>query len=165
MKIDDFFQSKLFQGIILGIAGLIILGFVFGIGVLVGTRRADFSFRWAEQYHRNFAGPKGGFLGEIIGPDKEFTSANGCFGEIIKIDNNILIVKDINNVEKNILVGEKTTIVFQRKNIKLSDIKIGDRVVIIGSANDEGQIEAALIRVIPPPPVSIINPRKPIRTN
>jgi hypothetical protein len=32
------------------------------------------------------------------------------------------------------------------KNIKLSDLKICDIIVIIGSPNDKGQIEAKLIR-------------------
>jgi hypothetical protein len=36
------------------------------------------------------------------------------------------------------------------KNIKLADLKIGDIIVIIGSPNDKGQIEAKIIRVFPP---------------
>ena len=46
---EDIFQSKLFKGIVLGIAGFIILVFVFGLGVFVGAKRADFSFQWADE--------------------------------------------------------------------------------------------------------------------
>ncbi|MGD0577282.1 MAG: hypothetical protein ABSA74_04360, partial [Candidatus Staskawiczbacteria bacterium] len=82
----DFFQSKLFKGIILGVAGLVVLVFVFCLGVFVGTKRADFSFRWADEYHRNFGGPQGGFFGDFIGMDREFTNSNGSFGQIISIN-------------------------------------------------------------------------------
>jgi len=36
----------------------------------------------------------------------------------------------------------------------LSDLKIDDYVVVIGEPNAVGQIEAKLIRILPPPPVS-----------
>ena len=83
MNTNNIFESKLFKAIIISVAGLIILVFVFGLGILVGTKRADFSFRWAEEYHRNFGGPQGGFFGDMMGQD--FTNANGVFGQIIKI--------------------------------------------------------------------------------
>jgi hypothetical protein len=150
----DIFESKLFRGIILGIAGLIILVFVFGLGVFVGMKRADFSFRWADEYHRNFGGPKGGFFGDFMGMNNEFANANGSFGQIINIDTstNTLTIKDVSNVEKNILVNDKTAIIYQRKNIKLPDLKINDSVVVIGEPNNSGQIQAELIRVMPSPP-------------
>ena len=154
MKIDNFFQSKTFKWIIIGTACIILLGFVFNLGVFVGAKRADFSFRWAEEYHRNFGGPQGGFFGNFMGSDREFANANGSFGQIIKIDNNILTVKDNDgdNTEKTILVGDKTIIILQRKNIKLSDLKIGDNIVVVGEPNNDGQIQAELIRVMPPMP-------------
>lgn len=155
MNTEDFFQSKAFKGIILAIAGLIILVFVFGMGVFVGMKRANFSFKWADQYHRNFGGPQNGFFGDFMGMDREFSNANGSFGQIIKIDpaGQTLTIKDVSNVEKNILLNNKTTIVFQRKNMKLSDLKLNDNVVVIGEPNSSGQIIAELIRVMPQPPV------------
>lgn len=147
MDTDKLFQSKLFKGIVLGIAGLIILVFVFGLGVFVGTKKADFAFRWADEYHRNFGGPQGGFFGDMMGQD--YTAANGVFGQIIKIDGQTLTIKGKDNVEKSILVSDKTSIVSQRKNIKLSDLKIDDNVVVIGDPNNNGQIQAELIRVMP----------------
>jgi hypothetical protein len=154
MESKDFFQSKLFKGTILSIAGLIILVFVFGLGVFVGSERANFSFRWAEEYHRNFGGPQGGLFGNFMGSDREFANANGSFGQIIKIDAaaNTLTIKDASNIEKNILVSDKTTIIYQRKNIKLSDLKLNDSVVVIGEPNNSGQIAAELIRTLPQMP-------------
>lgn len=147
----DFFQSKTLKWIILAIGALVVLVFVFCIGVFVGTERADFSFEWADQYHRNFAGPQGGFFGDFMGMDRQFTNANGIFGQIIAINNDVLTVKDNDgdNTEKNILANNKTTIILQKKNIKLSDLKIDDNIVVIGEPDNTGEIQAKLIRVMP----------------
>ena len=58
-------------------------------------------------------------------------------------------VKVYGNVEKNILTSARTSIVFQRKNIKILDLKLGDSVVVIGEPDNSGQIMAELIRVMP----------------
>lgn len=148
---ENFFQSKIFRTIILSIAGLVVLIFVFGFGVYVGIQRTDFSFKWAEDYHRNFAGPKMGFFGDFTNMENQFPNPNGVFGQIININGNTLTVKetDGDNTEKTILVGDKTTIIMQRKNIKLFDLKVDDKIVVIGNPNGSGQILAQLIRVIP----------------
>jgi hypothetical protein len=150
----DIFQSKIFKWIILGTAGFVVLVSVFGIGVFVGGRRASFAFKWAEEYHRNFGGPQDGFFGNFIGMDREFLNANGSFGQIIKIDENegSLTIKDVTNVEKEILTSDRTSIVFQRDNLKISELKIGDSVVVIGEPTNSGQITAELIRVMPTKP-------------
>lgn len=140
--------------IILSVAGLVIICFIFGLGIYVGMERADYSFRWAEEYHRNFAGPRQGFFGDFINMGNQFSNSNGVFGKIITISGNTLTVKDNDgdNTEKTILVGDKSTIIMQRKNLKLTDLKVGDNVVVIGSPNSSGQIQAQLIRVMPEPP-------------
>jgi len=150
MEKNNIFESKVFKTVVLSIAVLIILAFVFGLGVFVGTKKADFSFRWADEYHRNFGGPQGGFFGDFMG--NEFTNGNGIYGQIITINGQILTIKGRDNVEKNILVSDKTTIIYQRKNIKLSDLKINNNVVVIGEPDNSGQIQAELIRVMPAPP-------------
>ena len=59
---------------------------------------------------------------------------------------------DGDNTEKTILVSDKTTIIYQRKNIKLSDLKVDDNIVVVGEPNNSGQITAELIRVMSNPP-------------
>jgi hypothetical protein len=146
-------ESKSFKIAILSVAGVIVLVFVFGLGVFVGTKRADFSFQWAEAYHRNFGGPQGGFVGNMMG--REFTDANGVFGQIIKIDGQELTIKGRDGVEKIIITDADATIRFQAQNKKISDLKIGDNVVVIGQPNSSGQIEAQLIRIMPAPQTSL----------
>jgi hypothetical protein len=147
-------KHDILKWIIVGLLSIVVLVLVFGLGVFVGEKKAKFSYLWAENYHRMFAGPKAGFLGNLrmppFPPFEEFIEGHGTFGEIIKIEGNNLVVKGRGNVEKVIVVTEKTVIKSGREDIKFSDLKIGDMIVIIGSPNDKGQIEAKLIRVFPP---------------
>jgi hypothetical protein len=139
--------------IIIGLAGFVVVGLIFGAGMFVGEMKARFSYRWAENYHKMFAGPRAGFFGDWrqLPPfPGDFLESHGTFGEIIKIEGNNLVVKGRENIEKIILVQENTSIKSGFKDIKISDLKVGDMIVIIGSPNEQGQIEAKLIRVFPP---------------
>lgn len=152
MDINKFFQSKAFKGVICGIAAFLILLFVLKVGMVIGTKKADFSCRWSDNYHRNFGGPKGGFLGGF--GDNDFMDANGTFGQIIKIDGSTFVIKSRDNVEKIIQIKDNTVINRLKETVKPADLKNDDYVVVIGEPNDAGQIEARLIRVLPPPPPS-----------
>lgn len=137
--------------VITGVLAVAVVVLAFGAGIWVGQERARFSFRWAEDYHRNFGGPKNGFFGNF--PGEEFTGGHGIFGSIIKIDGNTLIVKDQRNTENTVNVFDNTIIVDRTKNLKLSDLKVDQNIVVIGSPNSESQIDAKLIRILPPPPI------------
>jgi hypothetical protein len=146
-------NRDILKGVIIGLAVFVVIVLIFGAGMFVGGMKARFSYRWAEQYHKNFAGPQGGFLGNWRNPPPfpgDFIESHGTFGEIIKIDGNTLVVKGRENIEKIVLVQENTSIKSGFKDIKISDLKVGDMIVIIGSPNEQGQIEAKLIRVFPP---------------
>lgn len=150
MDINKIFQSKIFQGVIIGLAALVVILFIFKAGMTVGIKKADFSCRWSDNYHQNFGGPKGGFWGGFN--DQDFIEANGTVGQIIKIDGSNLVVRGRGNVEKVIVVKDDTVIERLKETIKISDLKVDDTIVIIGEPNSAGQIEAKLIRVMPPPP-------------
>lgn len=148
----------MFKGILLGIAALVILLLVLGVGMFVGFKKATFSFRWGENYHRNFGGPRGGFLGDFMRRDftgKDFIGAHGVFGQIIKIDSQELVVKGRDNVEELVLVKDDTVIQRFREAVKLNELKVDDYIVVIGEPNDSGQIEAKFIRVMPLPSPSV----------
>lgn len=158
MNLSKFFQPqepKIFKRIILGIGVFIILLLVFQLGVYVGFRKAQFSFRWGDNYHRNFGGPRGGFLRDFEG--KDFINGHGISGTIAKIDGNNIIIKDRDGVEKIIIVTNSASIKKGRADIRLSDLKIDDRMVVIGSPKDDGSIEAKIVRIfdsseVPPQP-------------
>jgi len=160
--------------IIIGLAGLAVVILIFGAGIFIGEMKARFSYRWAENYHQNFAGPRGGFFGDVSGQGQDFIEAHGTFGQIIKIDPSAssgqapsassgqapsassgqatLIIKGRDNVEKIILLKQDTTIRSPRETVKPSDLKVGDYVVVIGEPNISGQIEAKFIRIMLAPP-------------
>lgn len=150
-KIKKIFQNRdVLKWVIIGLVGFVVLILVFGAGMKVGALKARYSYRWAENYQRNFAGPRrGGFLGSFRQgfKDRDFINAHGTFGSIIKIDGNTIIVKGKDDVEKTVLVSDKTTITSHRESLKMSDLKVDDQIVIIGTPNEQGQIEAKLIRV------------------
>jgi len=132
----------------------IILIIVFGLGVFVGETKARFSCRWFENYPKNFAGPKGGFINDwqkLPFPPGDILEAHGTFGKIIKTNGADFVIEGKDKVERIIKVDENTVIRSFRNmdsSFKLSDLKVGDYVVIIGSANEEGQIDAQFIRVL-----------------
>ena len=76
----------------------------------------------------------------------------GVFGQIIKIENDKLIIIGKNNAETIVLITDKTIINRFQETISVADLKIDDAAVIIGEPNNAGQIEAKLIRVMPAPP-------------
>ncbi|MFA5742678.1 MAG: hypothetical protein WCX77_02070 [Candidatus Paceibacterota bacterium] len=150
-QITKFFQSKLFQGIIIGMAIFLAFLLIFKAGMMVGSRKAEFSGNWSENYHLNFAGPKEGFLNEFEG--KDFMEANGVFGQIIKVEGSSIVVKGKDDVEKSIIIEDGTTTIKRLKDtLKISDLKTNDLIVIIGEPNGTGQMQARLIRVMPPAP-------------
>ncbi len=150
MNFHSFFNSKKFHYLTWSVAGLIVLLLVFKAGVMVGYKKASFSYRWGENYHRNFAGPRQGFFGNVS--DRNFVESHGTFGQIIKIDGTTLVVRGKNNSEKIIVVKNDTVIRSGGNTVALTDLKVDDSIVTIGEPNNEGQIEAKLIRIMPDMP-------------
>lgn len=149
-------KNDVLKLIIIGLAAFIIILLALGIGMRIGTGKARFSCHWAENYHRNFGGPKTGFMQDWRQfPGGDFIEGHGSIGEIIKINENDFVIKDRGNTEKIILVEKDTVINRLRETIKLTDLKVGDYAVIIGSPNDSGQIIAKLIRILPTPPLPL----------
>jgi hypothetical protein len=152
MDWDKFFESKNFNIALISIGALAVLLVVFKLGIDVGFRKANFSCNWGENYYQNFAGPLDNQAKMLVSHD-DFMNPHGVFGEIIKVDDPSLVVKDQNDLEKVVLTKEDTVIKEFEKNLKVKDLQVGENVVIIGAPNSNGQIEAGLIRIITPPSV------------
>lgn len=134
---------------VIGLIAFAIAVFIFGAGVFIGAMKARFSYRWAENYHNNFGGPRTGFFGDWqkmpFPPD--FIESRGNFGQIIKINDSDIVIKGKDNTEKVIVITSQTLIEKGKNEIKKEDLKVDDYIVVIGSPNDQGQIEAKLIRI------------------
>jgi len=144
-KICKYLQSKKVKILIMVIVAFIALLLAFKAGEFVGFRKAGFSYQWGENYQRNFGGPRGGMMNDFMGRD--FINAHGNAGSIMRIDGNVLLIKGQDNREQTIVVTAQTVINKQNTTLQISDLKIDDRITVIGMPNQQGQIEARLIRV------------------
>ena len=127
----------------------------FALGVAVGNQKAEFSNRWGDNYYRNFGGQsfggRAGFSGGMMGGfrDSRFFGGHGADGQVISRTDNSLAIKSPDGTERGVVVGTDTAIRRFRSEIQLSDINIGDAVVVIGQPDEAGRIQARLIRVMP----------------
>ena len=137
----NFFQSKTFKWAVFILAELILLIGVFDLGMKVAFHKARFTESWTRNYPKNFGRP-------MMKPDSHFFNAHGLEGKILSIEKNSLTIKDQDNNEKTVLLLPTTTIRKNNSDIKPADLKVNDEIVVIGAPNDQGQVEARLIRVL-----------------
>jgi hypothetical protein len=145
--LKEFVRSRQFTAVIIALGLVITLLIVLRLGIAIGYQRAIFASRFGEQYQNNFVGPRRtppGFGGPMM-------DAHGGFGEILKIDSNLITVRDQDGTEKSILSSTSTTIREFSNTLSLSDLKVGENIAVIGEPNSSGQVDARLIRVIPQP--------------
>lgn len=159
-KIKNALDSKFFRIVLYVLGVLTITFFVFQAGMTVGFRRVSFGRDWGNNYAVNFGSPHMGpqMMGGRFGGN--FPNANGAIGKIIKVElPNIIVLDEKDNIEKIILINEKTEIRKLRDSISQNELKVDDHIIVIGVPNSSGQIEARLIRLLPAPLVF------PIKTN
>ena len=150
-KLKKIFESKILVGVLYGVGIVIIALIIFSVGVFVGFHKASFGRAWDNNYSRNFGmNNHGGPLGSPEMMDS-FPNAHGVIGKIIKIELPTVIVADRDNLEKVVLIKDDTKIQKMRNDIMAADLKLDDFIVVIGSPNDQGQIEAKFIRLMPSP--------------
>jgi hypothetical protein len=156
--LKSFLESKLFRGILAGIGFFAILLLVFKAGEIIGFRKADFSYRWGENYERNFGGPGARFPFDMH--EQGFLGGHGTLGSIMSANSSTLTIQEQGGMEKIVGLTKDTVVRKLRDTITVGDLKASDRVVIIGAPNETGLIEAKLIRVIPPSPAQSAGPQQ-----
>lgn len=133
--------------IILGI--FIVAAAIFSAGMMTGFRKAQFSFQWGENYHKMFGGPRQGWLPPpppgMRGDD--LTNSHGAVGKVVRIDTSTVLVAGENEMEKAINITSDTIFKKNQKTVGLNDLKVDDRVVILGTPSSTGEIKAKLIRI------------------
>jgi hypothetical protein len=141
-------RTKTFRRVIVGIIIILSVVIVFEVGVFVGFRKALFSGHLGDNYYRAF----GSHRPQMINMEADDLPASfGAAGKIVKVNLPEIIIADRDNVEKTILITNDTIIKQFRGDASTSDILQNDFAVVIGSPNDKSQIEAKLIRILPPP--------------
>jgi hypothetical protein len=125
---------------------ILLLG-AFAGGVTVGERKARHFSNFSENYNHMF-GPR------HIGPGDRLPfgmpmlpEGHGVFGKVISVSGSNLVINGKDNVEQNVTVASSTAIRIGREDGTLADILPDTDVAVFGAPNDQGQIEARLIRI------------------
>lgn len=137
-------MSKVILGVL---AGIIVATFFFGLGTKFGFDRAMFLCLMNKNYERNFIGDRGGSWREISGDNA--VGMHGVVGSIISVGSTSLSVLDRDDLEKSIQISSSTSIKSFNKKIGIFELKVNDKVIIFGSPNDKGQIQATMVRIAP----------------
>lgn len=154
MSVKQIIESKYFKVAAIACGVLLVALAGFAAGLSVGSHRALFSARFGENYERNFlggpeAGRPGSSLGGMMDPkgEKGMRNPHGVGGDIISISGDTIVIKDKNDQESSIHVSDATIINRDKETITLSDLVVGDKIVVIGKPQDTGVIDAHLIRI------------------
>jgi len=70
------------------------------------------------------------------------------FGKILSADGNRIAIQGQDNVEQSVLITTSTVIRIGNYEAKIGDLKADQNVSVFGRPNDQGQIEAKLIRIM-----------------
>jgi hypothetical protein len=132
---------------------------IFQLGMYVGFLKANYSFSWGDNYHRTFGGPRGGFMRSFEG--KDFMNGHGTAGTIASIDNSGIVVKGVDGMEKMVTISGKTSIMNGHMALKASDLQIDEMVTVIGQPQNDGTVQAEIIRVFGTPVVPPSAPSAP----
>ena len=126
--------------LVVAMCSLLVLVVVFGAGMLAGSEKAEFSEHWEANYRPNV-------FGIMLRPPMSL-NAHGVDGPIVKLNQGSLVVEDGDGSEKTVLISPSTTIREDGNTIGFSELKLNDHVVVIGSPNDQGEVNAIIIRIM-----------------
>lgn len=153
-QLKKFSESKNLRNLLIIICSLIGALVIFQAGILVGFHKAKFSRGLGNNYYKVFDARQMNRVMEqnqpkllIMGMD--VPGGHGAVGKVIQINLPTFIVAGPDNLEKVVRIKSNTAIKFSRSNGTSTDIKIDDNVVVVGTPNENAEVEAKLIRIIP----------------
>lgn len=149
MDIKAYIKSPAFKGVLAGILITIVALLIFQAGVTMGYRKATFDHRLGDNYFRAFDGRPGKFV--VFRGDRAIAE-HGAAGKVVSIDLPTFVVAGPDGIEKVVLVQDDTVIRRFEEQIKPEDLKVDDFTVVLGEPNENSQVEAKLIRILPTPP-------------
>jgi hypothetical protein len=120
---------------------------VFALGMNVGFRKAHFTDEWIKNYPANF-GSQAGAYPMAIPPEGRLFNNHGVIGTILSTDGKTVIIKAADNNENTVILGFTTVIRQDLADLSAKDLKANQQIVVIGSPNEQGQIDAKFIRIL-----------------
>lgn len=144
-SMQNLIHSKFLHGMLLGIAVLVVLLAAFEAGMLVGARRVSHFSHWCEQNERMFAPPgPAQFFNVPFSPD-----GHGVFGNVLSTSGTSMTVEGQDGIEHVVIIVGDTLVRRGQDNLTSTDVHPNDHVGVFGDPDDDGDIEAKLIRIFP----------------
>ena len=146
MEIKHLYKSKKAR---YAIGTIVVLGFVlmvFQAGVYLGYHRAIFSAHLGDNYVATFEGSTSTDMWMRM-QHRDLPGGYGAVGKVVKVGSSTIVVATPNNVEETVLINANTIIRHFRNTASTTDIQIGNSVIVLGSPNANGEINAGLIRI------------------
>ena len=164
-NLKNLHKNKPIRTIIAILLFLIIVLTAFQAGIFIGYQKASFSNGLGNKYYKQaFEGDRWG--GSMMGFfDRDLPGGNGAVGKIVRIDTESIVVATPDNIEKTVKISKDTLIRRFRDEVTLKELKVGDQIVVLGSQNDKAEVEAKLIRLLPPPPSEFSAASKTLQTS
>lgn len=131
--------------VIYGVFTIVLILLSFRAGIWVGYQKFEFSRHSDDAYYHGFDERRPGFFSHRGEPP----NTHGTIGTVLKIDLPTLLVEDRSNVEKAVVINDRTIIRRFREKIGVHDIQVGNNIAVIGTPNSSGTITAQLIRILP----------------
>lgn len=142
-------ESKNVRVLIYTLAILFIAICIFQAGMFVGFHKASFSYNYGENFYKEAFGERREGFG-MMGMQRDmYMGGHGATGKIVKITLPTILVSGYDNTEKIIRLDDDTVIREFRNELTPQNLKVDDMIVVIGSPNDAGEIQAKLIRILP----------------
>lgn len=140
--------SKTVQ-IALGVVAVLILMCVsFLAGAKCSERRMRHFSNWSNHYPDMMLPHRGMRVMEFRGRPP-MPLPNGVFGRVLSATGTNLIIEGRDHFEQNVLINASTTIRTERGTASIADIQPEMEVGVFGMPNEQGQIDARLIRLFP----------------
>jgi hypothetical protein len=150
MDIKHLAESKKVRGILIGIAGTLVVLGVFGAGIAVGSHKARFSENLGAGFERNFVGGKEDFF-MGFSDRSPMPGGHGAVGTVVGVAYPKVVVAGPDNIEKTVVLRGDTLVRKFREEGTTTDVVAGTFVVVLGNPDSQGQIEAKLVRIVPAP--------------
>jgi len=152
MNTNEFFKSSKFKALLCTIALFLGAVIIFEAGVAVGYHRAAFAYQWNENYFRDSHDPRSFFA--VFSRDADDPNPHGAIGQVVSVNLPEFMVKGPDSPEQIVVTGPGTAFRLFHGDGTSTDLKAGQQVIVIGSPNDQGDIQASFVRIMPPLPTS-----------
>jgi hypothetical protein len=126
-------SNKWLRIVLIGVSAALVLCILLGAGVFV--------VRWSAGHS---TGRPVGLFRQIF----RLARGHGAVGSIQSINGQDITLLLADGTTQTILVTAQTRIEENRKRLKLADLKIDERIAVLGSPVDGGSISASLIHVV-----------------